>query len=184
MKLCKANNCGRVADASKGYCWPHYKKLLMYGNANTILHIKQKGKKCSILDCNLECRCKDLCKKHYANYRYWNIPEVRRKTIELARNNHYRKHPRYSLELQDAMVNVRIRDKNTCQWYDCGLIHRDVPIHVHHIFPRSEYPELELIEKYMICYCANHHELFHRYRGDSYSWLVAKKRRVIDLKTL
>ena len=80
-----------------------------------------------------------------------------------------------SIELQIAMNNVRKRDNNTCQWYGCNLTHRQAPIHVHHIFPRSEYPELELIEQYMICYCANHHGLWHRYRGDYYANLILSR---------
>jgi len=71
--------------------------------------------------------------------------------------------------MQIAMNNVRKRDKNTCQWYNCGLTHRQAPIQVHHIFPRSEYPQFLSIEKYMICYCANHHLMFHYYRGDSFA---------------
>lgn len=73
----------------------------------------------------------------------------------------------YSLDLEIAMNNVRIRDNNTCQWQGCGLTHKKgFPIHVHHIFPRSEYPGLQLEEKYLICYCANHHYIWHRFRGD------------------
>lgn len=93
-------------------------------------------------------------KERYKNWRY----EYRKKNP--VSNSHY------SLELQIAMNNVRKRDNNICKWYNCKLTNTQSPIHVHHIFPRSEYPELELMEKYMICYCANHHGLFHRYRGD------------------
>lgn len=73
------------------------------------------------------------------------------------------------------MNNVRVRDKNICQWQNCGLTHKEAPIHVHHIFPRSEYPEFELIEQYMICYCLNHHGLWHRYRGDKSANFFLKK---------
>lgn len=76
------------------------------------------------------------------------------------------------MDLQDAMNNVRVRDKNACQWQNCKLTFREATINVHHIFPRSEYPELELIEKYMICYCAGHHGKWHEVRGDSYSKLI------------
>ena len=82
------------------------------------------------------------------------------------RKNNPRSSPNYSIDLQDAMNNVRLRDKNLCQWQNCGVTFRNAPIHVHHIFPRNEYPELELVEQYMICYCANHHWLWHQYRGD------------------
>lgn len=74
--------------------------------------------------------------------------------------------------LQDAMNNVRARDKNTCKWYKCGLTNRQAPIQVNHIFPKSEYPELKYEEKYMICYCLNHHIMFHYYRGDGYNKLL------------
>lgn len=103
------------------------------------------------------------------------IPEVKARRNELARiNRRANPHSNRSAdpELQLAMNSVRIRDKNTCQWYGCGLTHRNTSIHVHHIFPRSEYPDLELIEQYMICYCANHHSLWHRYRGDKYSEMI------------
>lgn len=79
----------------------------------------------------------------------------------------------YPLEMEIAMNLTRKRFNNTCQWQGCGLTFREAPIHVHHIFPRSEYPELELIENYMICYCANHHAMFHRYRGDPYSEMIS-----------
>ena len=84
----------------------------------------------------------------------------------------------YSIELRLAMNNVRKRDHNTCQWANCGLTHREAPIHVHHIFPRSEYPDLELIEQYMICYCANHHGVWHRYRGDNYANFILRKSKI------
>ena len=84
--------------------------------------------------------------------------------------------PKYddSIDLQLAMNNVRKRDHNTCQWAKCGLTFRQAPIHVHHIFPRSEYPDLAEIEQYMICYCANHHGLWHMYRGDACANLILK----------
>lgn len=116
-------------------------------------------------------------------WREKNIDWVR----EYKRRNR-RSSSHFSLEMQLAMNNVRKRDNNQCQWYGCGLKARDVPIHVHHIFPKSEYPELQLIEKYMICYCANHHGLWHRYRGDSSAWILsaykkAEKDLTIDFKS-
>lgn len=109
--------------------------------------------------------------------KYETDPEFKRKKLE--GNKEWRmENPRsgmsYSYEVQEAMMNVRIRDKNTCQWYGCGLKAKDgISTHVHHIFPRSEYPELETVEQYMICYCANHHGLWHRYRGDHYSEMIS-----------
>ena len=37
------------------------------------------------------------------------------------------------------------------------------------LFKNTVYPDWELIERYMILYCANHHGVFHRYRGDKYA---------------
>lgn len=83
---------------------------------------------------------------------------------------------RQGLDLQIAMNNVRRRDKNTCQWYGCGKNYKDITIHVHHIFPKKEYPELILSEDYMICYCKFHHAEWHKARGDNVSqWLIGKK---------
>ncbi len=100
-------------------------------------------------------------------------PEGLREKWRRWHKNNPRSSPKYSLELQDAMNRVRIRDKNTCQWYGCGLKHKATQIHVHHIFPRKEYPELELVEQYMICYCVEHHAQFHAARGDLYSKLIS-----------
>lgn len=104
--------------------------------------------------------------------KYWNNPEIPRTRNRKWKKNNPQSSNHYSIELQLAMNNVRIRDKNICQWFGCGLTHREAPIHVHHIFPRSQYPELELIEQYMICYCANHHGLWHRYNGDNVEQLL------------
>lgn len=105
---------------------------------------------------------------------YNNKPETKKRNREWKRNN-----PKsgscYDMELQDAMNNVRIRDKNTCQWQRCNLTFKQTTIHVHHIFPRNEYPELELIEQYMICYCNFHHGLWHKYRGDSYYEIISAR---------
>jgi len=103
----------------------------------------------------------------------WELknPEYKK---EWSKNNPRSSHT-YSYDLQDAMNNVRVRDKNTCKWYNCGLTNRQAPIQVNHIFPRNEYPELELVEKYMICYCLNHHVMFHFYRGDKYYKLLASQ---------
>ena len=109
--------------------------------------------------------------EYYARLKREKPEELRAKWRKWHKNNP-RSSPRYSLEVQDAMNNARRRDKNTCQWQGCGLTYRQVPIHVHHIFPRSEYPELELVERYMISYCPNHHALFHRYRGDPYAEMI------------
>ena len=75
------------------------------------------------------------------------------------------------------MNNIRKRDNNTCQWFGCKLNSNQTTIHVHHIFPKSEYPQFELKENYMICYCVSHHKLFHQFRGDGYSKMI-----VVELK--
>jgi len=101
-------------------------------------------------------------------------------TEEIQRDKEYKKQWRKdnpssnrseSIELQLAMNNVRKRDNSTCQWYGCNLSFRSTMIDVHHIFPRKEYPELELIESYMICYCRDHHYEFHSSRGDNFGFL-------------
>lgn len=108
---------------------------------------------------------------------YSKRPEVRARSnmmekIRRKENPRSARRQNGSIEIQIAMNNVRKRDNNTCQWAGCGLTFRQSPIHVHHIFPRSEYPDFAEIEQYMICYCANHHGLWHRMRGDSYSEMI------------
>ena len=85
------------------------------------------------------------------------------------------------LDLQFAMNQVRKRDGNKCMWQGCNLTFKEAPIHVHHIFPISEYPELQYEQRYMICYCANHHGLFHRYRGDPYSEWITRKENDLEV---
>ena len=118
---------------------------------------------------------------------YSKLPHVRQRTNELARIRNRanpRSNRRGSIDLQLAMNNVRKRDHNTCQWQGCGLNFRQSPIHVHHIFPRSEYPDFELVEQYMICYCANHHGLWHRMRGDKYSEMIPARYQEDGIKSL
>ena len=105
---------------------------------------------------------------------YWKDVEHSRKYCREYRRNNPGSSRTFSLDLQLSMNNVRKRDNNTCQWAGCNLTHREAPIHVHHIFPRSEHPELELVEQYMICYCANHHGIWHRYRGDEKAHFLSK----------
>lgn len=109
------------------------------------------------------------------SYKKW-YSKNRERRIEYSRKWHD-ENPRSGYineELVLPMLSVRIRDKNTCQWFKCGKTHREASIHVHHIFPRSEYPELQLIEKYMICYCREHHIKFHEARGDINSAILLK----------
>lgn len=118
---------------------------------------------------------------------YNQRPHVKARAAEksrIRRRNNPQSNRRGSIDLQLAMNNVRKRDHNTCQWQGCGLTFRQSPIHVHHIFPRSEYPDFELIEQYMICYCANHHGLWHRMRGDKYSEMIPARYQEDQLTTL
>jgi len=125
-----------------------------------------------------------LKKRIATNYAYDRahnkLPEVkarRNETSKIWKKNNPRSANHGSYELQDAMNNVRVRDNNTCQWQGCGLTFREAPIHVHHIFPKSEYPDYELVEQYMICYCLNHHWMWHKYRGDNYAKLLSYANR-------
>jgi len=125
---------------------------------------------------------KEKCKLANRKWAITNREKVNARSRRWHKNN-----PRSSFhgsyDLQDAMNNVRRRDNNTCQWYGCGLTFRQVPIHVHHIFPRSEYPELELVEQYMITYCLNHHALWHIYRGDYYGKMILLGKESLLKKT-
>jgi hypothetical protein len=110
---------------------------------------------CSLFNCNTKHYGKGYCKKHYEYHIKTSTPHSRRDL---------------PLALQVSMNNVRVRDKNTCQWYNCTKSGRG--INVHHIFPKSEYPQLQYEEKYMICYCTEHHKQWHKARGDKYHRLI------------
>jgi len=125
----------------------------------------------------------DIYGKQYYQKRKLENPDKLREIWRRWKKNNPRSHCRDSFEVQMAMNRVRLRDNNTCQWYGCGLKHKATQIHVHHIFPRSEYPDLELVEQYMICYCIEHHAQFHAARGDIYSKLILpnyQERKIID----
>ena len=157
----------RTKERQKRYFRGQYKK-----NRIKVLE-KQKivyqERKAIILVKNGVWRQKNL--EHVKEYRK-NHQYQHKKYMKEYNQNNPRSSTRYSLELQETMNNVRKRDHNTCQWQNCGLTHREAPIHVNHIFPRSEYPELELVEEYMICYCKKHHKMFHEYRGDEFFELI------------
>ena len=176
MIYCIFTNCNNIIYA-KDLCKKHY-----YKNYNKYYYLKNQEqiktqtkeyfiktyiphpkifpkKECMIFDCEMKHYGRGLCKIHYLkNYN--------------KENPTHKSNMGYPIELQLAMNNVRKRDNNTCQWYDCKLTVNETIIHVHHIFPKSKYPELQLIEKYMICYCGFHHSLFHEYRGDFYYKLI------------
>lgn len=117
-------------------------------------------------------------KRLWENRKYNENPEHREKK-KVWNKRYSRENPRsgmsYSYEEQDAMMERRIWDKNTCQWQGCGLNSRQTSIHVHHIFPKEDYPDLSAIPQYMICYCAFHHAEFHRFRKDPYwKWIAIR----------
>ena len=91
-------------------------------------------KECIIFDCEMKHYGKGLCKIHYCRNYHKENPT-------------HKSNANHSIELQLAMNNVRKRDNNTCQWYNCKLTTNETIIHVHHIFPKSKYPKLQLIEK-------------------------------------
>jgi len=109
--------------------------------------------------------------KNYQRQKLLN-PEKKRERDRKWKKENPRSGNHVSYELQEAMLNVRIRDKNTCQWAKCGLTNKEARIDVHHIFPKNEYPDLELVEQYMICYCSFHHRSWHKSRGDSYAEMI------------
>ena len=128
-------------------------------------------------------------RKKWSQNKYATNPEFREKV--LAQNADWReKNPRsgagYTIEEQFAMNQRRKMDKNQCQWQVldantkksriCGIKHsRSNSIHVNHIFSRSKYPELRANPKYMICYCVEHHSLWHFAKKDSFAvWIKSK----------
>lgn len=52
-------------------------------------------------------------------------------------------------------INIKKRDKYTCQWPHCGSKQK---IHAHHILPWSEYPGLRYHLNNGICLCKKHHD--------------------------
>lgn len=139
-------------------------------------------------DANNPEKRKEINKKHEQKperkaYKRMKDMEYYHKNPEkyLARMEKYRKeNPRSGAGLPyeevESMMETRIRFKNTCKWYACGLTSKETSIHVHHIFPKEEYPELACISKYQITYCKKHHAEFHRARGDKYwKWILGRK---------
>jgi hypothetical protein len=185
---CKVENCVKNYYCL-GYCRAHYLKFKKYDDPLKIIHKTTHGESCAFLGCLEPYYLNDYCQKHYwRNQRYGSPYILNRNTehsgkcsIEDCKNEHYAKelcknhYMMYEygmssnyidIELANAMNNTRKKYKNTCQWYKCGksLKNNHVTIHVHHIFPRSEYPELKYEERYMICYCKFHHVYWHEKR--------------------
>lgn len=134
--------------------------------------VHTKNRECSVDRCQNKHEGLGFCKWHYNR-----LPHVREMMLRSGlkwRKKHPTSSNKYSYQTRLMMNNVRIRDNNTCQWQNCGKQHIDTTIHVHHIFPRSKYPELEEIERNMICYCVKHHRLWHQYRGDPCYKLISE----------
>lgn len=129
--------------------------------------------------------------KAYSRSKYLEVKDTPEYKLQQKtyRKTHPHSNSHYPLEMRFAMNNVRLRDKNTCQWSGCGLTSNEIEIHVHHVFPKHKYPEFGLIEKYMVCYCIKHHIKFHEARGDIQAVVVLsnqlkyqEKRRMVVLK--
>jgi len=111
-------------------------------------------------------RNKEKISKYGSQWKRENRVRVNLKR-RLWRRNNPETSDHFSYELREAMDNARTRNKNTCQWYGCGLTFRQTTIQAHHIFPKKEYPDLQLVEQYIICYCMEHHTQWHEARGDA-----------------
>lgn len=76
MPACKVDWCERSAYC-RGYCRPHYKRLLRYGSpldGGPYLEYKNKGKLCLVEECDRPAFTKGLCSKHYRRaHLYGNI---------------------------------------------------------------------------------------------------------------
>jgi hypothetical protein len=153
IRTCNIDDCNKI-HFGKGYCKKHYGRYYRYGSPNIV---KKKGypkSKCKIDECERWCHGQGYCMNHYLKF----------------------SNPR-NLEHDDlfmfiAKYNVRIKYNHKCQWYNCNRTPLDMEIHVHHIFPKNEYPELKYIEEYMITYCKEHHSYWHKMRGDYYYKLI------------
>ena len=157
----------------------HYTRMWRYNDPDFVKIVRMENPKCKIQNCNGKYLGKGYCGSHYYFFLKKPDPEYRKRVYEYNKiwlKTYPRTRRHHSFELQLAMNNVRKRDNNTCQWYGCDLTYKETTIQVNHIFPISEYPELELIEEYMICYCKKHHALFHGYRGDSCASMLGFKK--------
>lgn len=147
---CKIEGCNGKHN-SLGYCEFHYERLKNGTPLTQEKRIVDKTRGCSVLNCSNPHWGRYYCKMHYM--KFLTFRQSRRKDDP---------------ELEFIMNLVRRRDNNTCKWQNCGKTSKETSIHVHHIFPQSEYPELKYREDYMICYCKKHHKKWHKSRGDKY----------------
>lgn len=54
---------------------------------------------------------------------------------------------------------IRERDHYTCQWPDCWVYSKQIP--VHHIQERSQRPDLKYQHSNLVCICPQHHDRLH-----------------------
>lgn len=153
---CIINNCTKLSRyVNLKYCEAHYAKYRKYGDPLKIIQEQNHNR-------NPICIVKECKRKHYGlGYCQNHYMRLNRRS-----NN------KSDLFLAVAQYNVRKKYNNKCQWYNCNKTPLHTEIHVHHIFPVSEYPELKYLEGYMITYCKNHHAYWHQMRGDHYyNWI-------------
>jgi len=174
ITTCTVNGC-KTTSKVKNMCEKHYMRNRRYGSP----FILKRNKYAKCIKCGDPHMARKLCKKHYQMFMYHNSPKYNMMS-KLANKKWSQKNPRShtistsgdTIELQIAMNNVRKRDNNKCKWANCDKDNFNSSIHVHHIYPRSEYPELSLYEPYMICYCKEHHSEWHKCRGDACYGLI------------
>ena len=186
IKLCVVEGCNNRIRV-RGFCAKHYERWRRHGDPFTV---KLYESNCNVEGCKGKHKGKGYCNFHLDRLRHGTPLTQEKRIVDPSRGCvilncirphwgksyckfHYHKfyNPRSwnqgDLHLYIAMKNVRKRDKNTCKWYGCGKTSKQTTIHVNHIFPISEYPELKYLENYMICYCREHHKLWHKKRGDN-----------------
>lgn len=178
ITLCRIKECEKTHLKNRSICSTHRSRIWKHGDPDYVNPKFIHSNECK--KCNNLFYCKNLCKKHYDNWKYHHDPNYKKilnkssskwyqnnKEKRLLKGKEWKKNNPQSgywrePKLNKAMNNVRKRDNNICQWQKCNK-RAD---HVHHIFLRSKYPELRYNEQYMICYCNRHHGLWHIYNGD------------------
>lgn len=184
LKLCDVEGCNK-SKVKRGYCVKHYERWRRHGDPLKVKYLVNM--KCSIDGCDGKHSCRGYCSFHYDRLRHKTPLTQEKRIIDPKRGCvilnctrphwgkyyckiHYmrflkirKSRSKEDPKLEFIMNLIRKRDKNMCQWFGCS---KTTNIHVHHIFPQSEYPELKYLEKYMICYCKKHHKEWHKKRGD------------------
>ncbi|MDX1372212.1 MAG: hypothetical protein R3321_07060 [Nitrososphaeraceae archaeon] len=190
MRDCSIENCNEK-HKGLGYCVLHYKRFKKWGDPLYVPERKRMKKiytQCQIEGCKSKYYAGRFCPKHRSRFTKFGDPlKLKRNPIigckwGFCNKKHYAKgycckhYARYyisrssnngDLFLWVSMNRVRKRDNNSCKWFGCKNNYLNNSIHVHHIFPKSEYPHLKYIEDYMICYCKQHHKEWHKARGDN-----------------